>query len=348
MSLSNFSTNSRLKKVQDSLGKWRVDACLIENPVDLFYLTGLRLSAGKLIVTREDACLFVDGRYLQAAREAGSVKSEPLEAFENFFNKQTVAFDSAATSYARFIALQKLPITLTPVAHLLKHIRAIKEKEELTALRKSAQLLWECFQAIQLLVKVGVSEKEIAREFEILAIKKGAQGLAFEPIIAFGVNGAYPHYRAGDAKYVKGEPVLFDLGLILNGYCSDMTRVVLFPETDPEIKQMYALAQEAQKAALRLCKPGVATKELDLACRAVFEKAGMLEHYLHSLGHGVGLEVHEFPRLRFKGEDQDELLQACMVVTVEPGLYLPGKGGVRYEDTIVITQTGYENFYPEW
>lgn len=154
-----------------------------------------------------------------------------------------------------------------------------------------------------------------------------------------------PHYRAGKAKLKKNDTALIDIGVVVNGYHSDMTRVLFFGKPDPLLKKMYPIVKEAQKAALSMCRPGIAVKELDLAARHVMNKYGVEQYFIHSLGHGIGLETHEAPRIKWNGEDKEMLLKPGMVITIEPGLYFPGKGGLRYEDTIIINEQGHENLY---
>jgi Xaa-Pro aminopeptidase len=195
-------------------------------------------------------------------------------------------------------------------------------------------------------LKKGITEKEVARRFEIFCLEKGAEGLSFTPIIAFGKNGAMPHYRSQDVVLKEGDAVLIDIGVVLDNYHSDMTRVLFYKKKNRYLSHLYEIVKKAQKNALKLCRPGVKLKELDLAARKVMREEKVEDLFLHSLGHGIGLQTHEFPRIKYNGDDRDVVLQSGMVFTVEPGLYVPGKGGVRYEDTIVITPSGYKNFYP--
>lgn len=350
--------NERLKKLQKRLAAEKTSVCLIENTTDLFYLTGLHMSAGSLYVTPKTAHLFVDGRYLQAVQEKCPIPSSLSEGkkIELFLEKNLrggiFAFDREKTSFARYEKFRQLQLSkkisfiLRPASPFLKEIRAIKDKEELKKMRQSAELLWKGFLHLQRIVKVGMSEKEIALAFELFCRKEGAEGLAFEPIIAFGPNSALPHHRAGATVLKKGTLILVDIGVVFQSYHSDMTRVLFPAGSSAFLKKMYGIIQEAQRAALQLCKPGVKVKELDLAARRVMAREGVEERFLHGLGHGIGLETHEFPRLKYNGEDKDVSLEEGMVITIEPGLYFPGKGGVRYEDTIIITKKGYDNLYP--
>jgi len=336
--------SNRAEKVQRLLKEWEATECLIENPLNLFYLTGLRMSAGALLISRKKISLFVDGRYIEFAKRASPFPVYPLTEILSHVGKVTV-FDSHLTSIDRFEKLKGWPTEWKPISEPLKRVRAIKEKEEIQALEKSAKLLWKGFLHLKKRLKVGVTEKEIAVEFEFFCRKNGAEALSFQPIIAFGKNTAYPHYRAGGAKLKKGDIVLCDLGVVVDGYHSDMTRTFFFGKADPRLIVLDSVVKEAHVAALKICKPGVRVGDLDAAACKVIQKAGLEKLIAHSLGHGIGLETHEFPRLKFKGEDDAVILKEGMVITIEPGLYLSGVGGVRHEDTVVMTQKGYKNFY---
>jgi Xaa-Pro aminopeptidase len=335
--------SDRAAKLQMLLKEWGVEGCLIENPLDLFYLTGLQLSAGVLIILRQKISLFVDGRYIEFAKKRSPFSVHPLS--ELSLNGMTLAFDSHATTVARWEKLKKFKVDLKGISEPLKTVRAIKEKDELKALEKSAKLLWKGFEYIQRKLKVGVTEKEIACDFEIFCRKQGAEALSFNPIIAFGKNTAYPHYRAADGKLKQGDIVLCDIGVVVDHYHSDMTRTFFFGKPDPRLILIDAVVKNAHDAALQICKPGSKVGDLDQAAQTIIKQAGLEKLMAHSLGHGIGLETHEFPRLKFQGEDHAVVLRPGMVITIEPGLYLPGVGGVRYEDTIAITPKGYKNFY---
>jgi Xaa-Pro aminopeptidase len=340
---------NRISKLQGNFKTWKADACLIENPLDLYYLTGLQLSLGALMVLPNKAQLFVDGRYIAFAKKHSPVPVQLLskEALASFLLPvQSLAFDSQMTTVERESQLKKFyKGALIPVPLLLKQIRSVKNSAELKAMRKSAQVLWKGFEHIRRSLKAGVTEKQLALSFEIFCRKQGAERLAFDPIIAFGKNSAYPHYRAGDAKLKKGDLVLIDIGVVVDKYHSDMTRTVFFGKPDPRLVLLDTVVKKAHAAALKICKRGTKVGDLDKAARKVIEQAGLQDLILHSLGHGIGLETHEFPRVKYQGEDHDVPLQEGMVITIEPGLYLTGVGGIRHEDTIVITENGYKNWY---
>lgn len=354
MSLKAIS--NRITRLQKILKRESIDGCLIENPIDLFYFTGLKLSTGRLVIAEKTAVLLIDGRYLQAAKERAPVLAllDSAEAFIDFLKKASIrklGFDGKHTSFDHLEHLKKQLkgslIKLFSVSSLFNSARVIKDAKEIIAISKSADLLWKGFEFIRRSLKKGITEQELAKKFEIFCLERGADRLWFEPIIAFGANSAMPHYRAQDAALKEGDIVLIDIGIVVDHYHSDLTRVLFYKKTDPFLSRLYTITKRAQKSALSLCRPGVKVKEIDLAARRVMREENVEDLFIHSLGHGIGLEGHEFPRLKYNGEDKDLVLESGMVFTVEPGLYVPGKGGVRYEDTIVITPHGYTNFFEE-
>lgn len=341
----------RVAVLQEKLKDTPWDAWLVEDPLDLYYLTGETFSVGELWIAKEELLLLVDSRYLDSAKQKVSFPCslKSWHASAEFLKKENIkkiAYDGAKTTVARADELQKKLdfVSWHSLLQITQSLREVKAEEERSQIRQSASLLWEGYQYIKSVLQEGITEKEVAKLFEIFCLQRGADGLAFEPIIAFGENSALPHYRAGKRVLRRGDVVLVDIGVVFNRYCSDMTRVVFFGTPDPMLKHWLDLVIEAEKEAIALCKPGVSIRSLDMAARSVFKKEGVESHFLHSLGHGVGLEVHESPRIRFDAEDLT--LKPGMVITIEPGLYLLGKGGVRYEDMVIITDTGFENLFP--
>lgn len=341
--------------MQGALKKEKLDACLLEHPLELYYFTGLKLSAGRLLVHPKECLLLVDGRYSQAAQSISFVTTfldghEKLVDFCKQHKVKRLGFDGMHTSYdhlARLNRWLKNSVKLVPSSPFFKTIRAVKDPEEIKKMEKSAALLWKGFKFVSASLKKGITERELAKKLEIFWLEHGADRLSFEPIIAFGPNSAMPHYRPQDVPLKEGDVVLVDIGVCLDNYQSDMTRVLFFKKENRQLRKLYDIIRRAQKSALKLCRPGAACKELDIAVRQVMRKEKVEHLFIHSLGHGIGLEVHEYPRIKFDGEDKDVILEKGMVITVEPGLYIPDVGGVRYEDTIVITATGYKNFYPD-
>lgn len=346
--------SERIKQLQGQLKTEGLTHFFVKHPVDLFYLTGIQMSLGYLFVSERGGRLFVDGRYFEAASKKSPVPVEELsgEKMVAFLKGgKKLAFEGTKMSFADVTHLRKVArkakVKVVEKGGVVDQIRAIKEGSEIRLMKKSAEFAYGAYQYLKKRLKPGVMEVELARDLEIYCLKKGAEGMSFEPIIAFGKNTALPHYHPGKTKLKASDIVLFDLGVVLEGYCSDMTRVEFVGKVDPKLKTIYDVNRAAQKMALAKCRPGVRLKELDQAARRVMRSAGLEEYFIHGLGHGIGLEVHEWPRVRSDGADRNVVLEEGMAITIEPGLYLPGKGGVRYEDTIVITQKGYTNLYPE-
>lgn len=342
----------RIRKLQHLLDDG--EGILIENPVDLFYFTGMKMSRGHLILLKKHAALFVDGRYLQAAQDQSAVQAHKLEGQvqEQFIKGvRRLFFDGSVVTHDALRALKKMARKVAPKwlskPELIRGVRMIKDAGEVKKMKRSAELGYAAYQFIRKKCRPGASEIELARQLEIYCLKKGAERMSFEPIIAFGKNSALPHHHPGKTRLKANDIVLFDLGVVVEGYCSDMTRVDFVGKPDPTLRHLLDVTRAAQKLALAQCRPGVRLKELDLAARRVMKSEGLEELYVHNLGHGVGLEIHEAPSIRFDGTDRNLVLQEGMVITIEPGLYLPGKGGVRYEDTVVITKKGYVNFYTQ-
>lgn len=338
----------RIEKIQQAVDSQEVEALLIEQKSDLYYLLGLDLSAGSLIITPSEAHLFVDGRYYQACLEKNpcAVTLSTDTALKDYLKLKRItqlAFDAENTSYQRFLKLETIVPTLVSINGPLKRIRAIKEPCEIALLRAAASLGCCGYDFVVSQLKEGINEIDLARALEIFWLQKGGEGLAFSPIIAFGPNSALPHYRAGNSSLQKKQPVLIDIGVTLQHYHSDMTRVLFFGEPLTQLLEIYEIVQQAQQAALDHCQPGTTTGELDLIARDLISRHGYGAHFTHSLGHGVGLDIHEYPTLRYRPDVEPVLLEAGMVITIEPGIYLPGVGGVRIEDTVVITENGYEN-----
>jgi Xaa-Pro aminopeptidase len=322
----------------------------IENPVDLLYLTGLSLSKGSLWLSKRGAKLFVDGRYLEKAKKEAPcevILSAPNALEKELAESSRIGFDSSWVTYERYTGLKKQfpQIDWVPVSNPLKQPRALKDAKELRFLRRAAEITWEGYCHLLPLLKEGVTESELALEFEFFCRRKGASGLSFEPIVAFGENSAYPHHRAGKTTLKNNQIVLIDVGAIFENYRGDMTRVVFFGKPDPELVRLEQIVRKAQQKVLAAIRPGMRLGSLDEIARAEFSKEGLEPLFTHSLGHGIGLETHEFPRIKADGEDRDVILQPGMVFTVEPGLYQVGLGGIRLEDTVVVTEKGCENFF---
>lgn len=347
----------RLQQLQVLLKEIPTDALLVDDPINLYYLTGLQLSTGTLLVHPTGGFLLVDGRYFELCKKTSPVPVVLVASNQNGLTDllkensfiKTLSFNSETTSYKRYLDLVKclenaLPkINFIPCDSPVKQLRGIKDSEEITLLRNAARLGSQGFDFVCSILQDGITEEKIAAELEIFWKQRGSKSLAFDPIIAFGSNSSMPHYRAGKCVLKPGDTVLIDIGVNCQHYHSDMTRVVFFKEANPKILEIYDIVKMAQQAALALCRPGVLIGELDRAARGLITEHGYGEFFNHNLGHGVGLEIHEWPSLRDAPPFQEIVLKPGMTITIEPGIYLPGIGGVRLEDTVVITSEGHEN-----
>ena len=347
----------RIAKLQKKLPEIGCDAFIVDDAINLYYLTGLQLSAGKLLLDKERAVLFVDGRYYEACKKTSPVPvalSQPQkEIWASFLSEKpslsSLGFNSESTSFKSYLDLKAFleknqsALSLIPAHNPVRQMRMLKDADEITLMMAAAELGSKGYDYVCSLLKEGVTEIEIANELEIFWKRQGSKGVAFDPIIAFGTNTSMPHYRPGNHKLKKGDPILIDIGVNLEHYHSDMTRVVFFGSPAPQLAEIYTVVRQAQEAALALCKPGITIGALDQAARDLISTKGYAEFFPHGLGHGVGLEIHELPVVRNYTPFKEVLLQEGMVLTVEPGVYLPDSGGVRLEDTVVITKLGYEN-----
>lgn len=332
----------RIEKLQKHFHDWGIDILIIDNPVDLYYLTGQELSTGRLFIQEKEAELYVDGRYFEACKKEAPlpVKLYEKETAYPTFGGKKIGFDSQYTTFEAYEKLSVLKGKRIPLSNPTKRLRQIKESEEIALLRKAADLGSRGFDFILSLLQEGITEEDLSVELELFWRKSGGEKVAFNPLIAFGKNSAYPHYHSRKNPLKRGDIVLIDIGVVVDHYHSDMTRVISFGEPDKTLAEIYQIVRESQLAALELCKPGTPIEEIDKAARNYIEEKGYGPYFLHSLGHGVGLEIHEAPWIRKSGEG---ILEEGMVITIEPGIYLAGTGGVRLEDTIAITREGYEN-----
>ncbi|HSX37710.1 MAG TPA: Xaa-Pro peptidase family protein [Chlamydiales bacterium] len=340
----------RLGRACNYMADFKVDALMIENPSDIFYLTNQWFSLATILLTPDTASLIVDGRYFEHAKK--TVPCNVILAEKNVLGKELekakrVGFDSAFMTVDRSFAMQhSIPSKeWIPIPRPLKELRVCKDEGEIAALKEAARITSDGFRSILAKLKEGISEQELGLEFEIYCRRQGASKCSFDPIVAFGLNSAFPHYRTGKAHLQKNQIALFDLGSIVQNYAADMTRVFFFGQPASVLDRLYRLVKEAHDRAASAIRPGTRLGQLDEIVRSFFAKEGVEQLFSHGLGHGVGIDVHEHPVIRFDSEDRDLLLRPNMVFTIEPGLYLPGEGGVRYENTFVVTETGSENFY---
>ena len=330
------------------LPQLEVDALLITRLPNVRYLTGFAGSNGQVLMAGDDAVFFTDGRYTeQSRREVPDLRRETYSTdFPKAFveacravGASRVGFESGGVTYRFYqeLAAKAEGVELVPVQDEVERLRWVKEADEVRMIEEAQRLTDEAFDRIVGKLAEGVTEREVALELEYAMRQAGAEGLAFEPIVAFGESSAEPHHQPGHRDLRKGDPVKMDFGALHAGYHADMTRTVAFAPLSTELRDVYEVVRRAQQAGIDAVREGAVGGEVDRAARAIIEQAGPGERFGHSLGHGVGLEIHEGPNLRTGGED---VLPAGAVVTVEPGVYLPGLGGVRIEDMVEVTADG--------
>ena len=335
----------RIERVRALIERVRADALVVTHPPNLFYLTGFTGSSGALLVEPRRATLFTDGRYTtQAEQEAPecrvhTARGPLLLAVGKQLrrpNKARVVFDPLRLSVAESRTLrQAAGPTNRWIARggLIEELRAVKEPMEIELMRQAARLGCEVFEEVVRLVKPGVRELELAAEIEYRMRRKGANRAAFDTIVASGPRAALPHAQPTERRVGRNELVVLDLGAILAHYCCDLTRTVYLGRAPSRMRRWYEAVRQAQEAAREALRPGVAAGEVDAAARRVLKRLGLARRFVHSTGHGLGLEVHEEPRL---ARGQKQIIQAGNVVTLEPGVYVQGAGGIRIEDDVAV------------
>ena len=361
----------RLGALHTRLATDGLDALLVTQPANLFYLTSFHGSAGVVVLTPDGACLITDPRYAAVAQrlvsaEAGaagltfvqveSSYEETVCAVLKDSGVSQVGIETAHMTLARHDWLERAlvgsGVTLCRTSGLVETARLVKDVDELATLREAGARISPVMEQVLRGLRVGRTEREVAADIDWAIRGAGFEGPAFETIVAGGPNTALPHARPGDRRLAAGDLVLLDFGGIYNGYCVDLTRVASLGSPDPAAVVWHGAVSEAHAAALAAIRPGVRASGVDTAARAVLERCGLGAAFSHGTGHGLGIEVHEAPRVgkrrRTDGSPgsgdnvEDVRLGPGMVFTVEPGVYLPGHGGVRLEDDLVVTADGYD------
>jgi Xaa-Pro aminopeptidase len=348
---------TRHTNVRNAMKELKLDALLLTHPPDLAYLTNFTGDDSVGIITQKDFFLVTDFRYKeQADLEAGWLKvslrdakmADALAKVIAASKARRIGFEANFTTFGQVTALDKavkeakngFEPELVPLEDVMSNIRKVKDDQEIDLIRKSVAIAEEAFEAIRDEIKAGESENHIAGLLVMELRSRGASGSSFPPIVAAGANSSLPHYRPGDTLVQQDQPLLLDWGALYKGYCSDLTRTLLVGRVSQKIKQIYKVVHEAQLAVIDFMRPGVTTMQADRVARDIIEKAGFGDQFGHGLGHGIGRDIHELPTLRKTGGEEE--LRPGMVVTVEPGIYLPGEGGVRIEDDVLITHSGCE------
>lgn len=328
-------------------------AALVTDETSIFYFTGFPHSEGYLLITKDNSYLLVDFRYIEAAQN--TVKSSqvvmfsnPFETINNFIsanNIKEILLESDKITVSAFKTMQKEIkaelISDDKLSELIKDLRIIKSADEIEKLKIAQNIAEKAYLEVLNMVKPGVTERQIALELEYLMKKYGAEKIAFDLITVTGKKSSLPHGVPADVEVKTGDFVTFDIGAVYEGYHSDMTRTVAVGEVSDKQKEIYNIVLKSHLAGLDAVKAGVSGFDVDKVCRDIIKDAGYGEFFGHGTGHGVGLEIHEEPRVSPKGET---ILKSGMIITVEPGIYLPDEFGVRIEDTVLVTDNGFETF----
>ena len=350
---------ARQAKLKQHLATTRLDALLVSHLPNIRYLCGFTGSAGLLLLEEGGSVFFTDVRYdTQAHQEVKGAKiviarKSLLEALGEFLSRRpkhakgwTIGIDADHFTVAekkRLARVRPAGTTLKDAPPLVERARMVKDHDEINQIRAAVRLGSRIFDRALEVLRPGIKEVEVAAEMELAARRSGAEQMSFPTIIASGARSALPHGRASAQTITSGGFVVCDFGVILSGYCSDETRTVWVGKTAANARRAYDAVREAQLAAESAVQPGASVGEVDAAARKRLQRAGLAKYFTHSTGHGVGLEIHESPRV---ANAQRELLQPGMVITIEPGVYFPGKWGVRIEDMVVVTAGGCEVLTP--
>lgn len=345
--VSQKELNRRLGKLQSALKRRKLDAMIVFDRFNAFYMTGFKSSLSYLLVTPKSALLLVDGRYIEAAR--ATVKHCEVELFKKIgdsfasWNRdhrpKRVGFEGAIPWSAWKQFSEWLPgVQWIESGDLLMQMRIRKSPEEIKAIAQSAKVNDEVYESAIASIHEGFDEIDLRNVIHAESDRRGVDGLSFECIVASGAAGSMPHYRPAHNAIQRGDLLLIDMGMLVDGYCSDMTRVVsIGAKPKARLQRAFDAVLEAEEAALKKVGPGVKCADLHRIATEKLKRRGFAKYFTHGLGHGVGLEIHEKPVLNAISSD---VLEPGMVVTIEPGVYLPGLGGVRIEDMVVVTNNG--------
>ncbi len=348
----------RRAAVAADLPRRNLDALLVAFSPNLRYLTGFTGSNGSLLITPRRTILFTDPRYtIQAANETACptrIVKGPLAAdiagVVRRLNLKRIGYEPARLTCESLESLKsKLPMRAImepatgPVTGWIEELRMIKSPDEIARIRQSVETNSRAFEQAAARVKPGMRESDLAAELEYRMRRQGAEKPSFETIVAGGARSAWPHAQPTSSRFKSGDLIIVDMGAFQHGYASDMTRMLFLGVPNAKVKRTYRAVLEAQLAAIDAVRPGVKTSAVDAAARKVLKLYGLENAFIHSTGHGLGLEIHESPRI---GKRDKTKLQAGMAITIEPGVYLEGFGGIRIEDTVVVTETGCQVLTP--
>ncbi len=343
-----MTSPSRLSRLRQRMRSAGLDALLVSSPSDVRYLTGFTGSNALAIVRRRSLTLVTDTRYeLQSSMEARGIRriisrdslAQGVAMAQGLDGLRIVGFEAQHVTYAQYRQLRRLfpGVEFRSTADIVGDVATVKDRMEIRAIRRAAAISDAVFGELLPLLKPGVRELDVAAEISYRHRRHGAAGDSFEAIVVSGERGALPHGRATARRIRRGDLVTLDFGCVVDGYCSDLTRTVAIGRVAQETRRAYEIVLEAQTAAIEAAQPGMLGRDLDSVAREHISRAGYGKHFNHSLGHGIGLRIHERPRVSMASRDR---LRQGNVITIEPGVYLPGRWGLRIEDDVLITASG--------
>lgn len=342
----------RRERLRRLLKKTGADGLLVTHPANVTYLTGFTGDSSYLLLTPHDAIMVSDGRYRQQLAEEcpeldTEIRQPGVELLPTVVKtvaaakvaRLAIEADSMTVAFCGELANQLPQLAIAPTSYLVEQLREVKDRDEIDQIRTAIELAERALAVVRAGLRPEHSEKGIAADLEYQIRLFGGRGCSFTPIVGVGPRGALPHARLSDPRVGESDFVLIDWGARGELYLSDLTRVLITGRISPKLERVYGVVLKAQQAAIAAIRPGAILKEIDATARGVIGDAGFGKFFTHGLGHGIGLEIHEGPRF---APNQDRPLKAGMVVTVEPGIYLPEWGGVRIEDDVLVTRTGCE------
>ncbi|AMY04701.1 aminopeptidase P family protein [Staphylococcus condimenti] len=341
---------SKVDKLRYLFSEKNLDAIIVLSDYNRRYISGFTGTSGALVITPINNYLVTDFRYIDQAsdqapdfeiiKRSKGLVPEVIEVLKQL-DVQKVGFEGHLVSYDTYTELNQDNVSFESISDAIEDIRAIKDQEEINTIKKAAEIVDKTYEYILSIAKVGMTEQELKAELESKMLRLGASGPSFDTIVASGYRGALPHGVASDKKIEEGDMITLDFGAYYNGYVSDITRTFAIGQPDPKLIEIYNIVLEAQQTAVNKIKAGMTGEEADAIARDIIENYGYGEYFGHSTGHGIGLEIHEKPMLAKTAKTK---LVPNNCVTVEPGIYIEGLGGVRIEDDIIITENGNEVF----
>ncbi|WP_200669655.1 M24 family metallopeptidase [Staphylococcus arlettae] len=340
----------KLEQLRSFIAQKHLDGVIVLSEYNRRYLSGFTGTSGALLITKEDQYLITDFRYIeQATSEAPAFHIinrqnsliQSLKEQINTLNLQNIGFEGNLVSYDEYLQLSKSYVSLISISGAIEKIREVKNPTEIEIIQSAANIVDQAYEYILTVAKSGMTEQQLKAKLESKLLELGAEGTSFSTIVASGHRGALPHGVASDKIIEQGDMITLDFGAYYQGYASDITRTFAIGEPNPKLKEIYNIVLAANQKAIEAAKAGISSKALDAVARDYITKQGYGEAFGHSLGHGIGLDVHEGPVL---AKNTDSALQVNNCVTIEPGIYIDGLGGVRIEDDILITENGCQRF----